>query len=114
MIWLLITFAGFLAAYLFSWWTIPIVAMVFCYFLGNSWGAGILQAFLAGVAVNAGLMALSIYRYGIDIFDPLAHVLMLPTGWTMAIASVVLGGLLAAIGGAAGYSLRTLSTQSTK
>ncbi len=109
MIWLLITLIGLLSAYLFTWWTIPLIAVVLCYAMGKSWGAVIMQAFLAGMVVNVGLIALATYRHGVEIFDPLAQVVMLPSGWTLALITILIGGILAGLGGAAGYSLRTLS-----
>ena len=109
MIWLLITLIGFLSAYLFTWWTIPFIAIIFCYAMGKSWGAVLLEAFLAGMVVNVGLIAMATYRYGMEIFDPLAQVMMLPSGWTLALITILIGGILAVLGGAAGYSLRIIS-----
>jgi hypothetical protein len=108
MIWLLITVIGILSAYIHSWWMISVVAFMLTTSMGNSWGNVILQSSLAGVAASAVLTAIAAIRHGMNIYDPLAQVIMLPSGWVMALITVMIGGILAGLGGAAGYSLRTI------
>jgi hypothetical protein len=109
MIWLLITLVGFLSAYLFAWWMIPFVAVFFCLTMGKTWTGALLQALLAGMAINAGLIVIATYHHGFVVFDPLAQIIMLPSGWVLALITVLIGGILAGLGGAVGYSLRTIS-----
>lgn len=109
MIWLLITLIGFLSAYLFAWYTIPLIAIIVCYAMGTSWFGAILQSFFAGIGVNVALIALTTYSVGLVMYDPLAQVMMLPSGWVMALITAVIGGILSGLGGAAGYALRTIS-----
>jgi len=109
MIWFLITLMGLAAAYIFSWWTIPIVAFLVCLSRGKKWGDVIWQSAFAGAIITTTLLAITALSYGFDRFDPLAQVIMLPSGWVMALITVLIGGILAGLGGAAGYSLRTIS-----
>jgi hypothetical protein len=109
MILFLITLMGLAAAYLFSWWAIPFVAFLVCAARGKKWGDVIWQSTIAGAFITAILLAITAISYGFDRFDPLAQVIMLPSGLVMALITVLIGGILAGLGGAAGYSLRTIS-----
>jgi hypothetical protein len=109
MIWLNVTAIGLISAYLFSWWAIPVVALVVCWVSGKSWGSVIWQSIVAGMVITAALLAINIFPYGFERYDPLAQVVMLPSGWLMALITVLIGGILAGLGGAAGYSLRTIT-----
>ena len=109
MIWLLISTIGLATAYLFSWWAIPIVAFVVCLMQGKKWGTVVWQSTIAGVIITTILLAITALSYGFDRFDPLAQVIMLPTGLVMALITVLIGGILAGLGGASGYSFRTIS-----
>lgn len=109
MIWLLITTIGAALAYIFSWWAIPMVAMIVCLTRGRGWGNIIMESTLAGLAATAILLAITALPFGIDRYDPIAQIVMLPSGLVMALITVLIGGILAGLGGAAGYSLRTIN-----
>lgn len=108
MIWINVTALGLLSAYLFSWWAMPIVALVVCLVSGKSWGSVVWQSALAGLVLTAALLAITVTPYGFGRYDAVAQVVMLPSGFMMALITVLIGGILAGLGGAAGYSLRTI------
>ena len=114
MIWFLITTIGLASAYLFSWWAIPVVAFVVCLVRGKTWGDVIWQSTIAGIIITSLLLAITALSYGFDRFDPLAQVIMLPSGLVMALITVLIGGILAGLGGAASYSLRTISKKRSR
>ena len=108
MIWLLITTIGLALAYLFSWWAIPVVALLVCLVKGSGWLKVIIESSLSGLVVTAVLVAVTAMPYGFGRYDAVAQVVMLPSGLIMALITVLIGGILAGLGGAAGYSLRTI------
>lgn len=108
MIWLLITAIGLAMSYLFTWWSIPAVALLVCLVQGKGWARVVLESVIAGMIVTAILLALTALPFGFGRYDSIAQIVMLPSGFVMALITLLIGGILAGLGGAAGYSMRTI------
>lgn len=106
MMWILLLVIGALVHYTIGWWSMPIVALIVCAFMGHEAKTTVIHPFLAGFTLWGGIALWQFINHKGTFFDQVAQLLFLPKGWMLLIITALLGGLLACLGGFTGYCIR--------
>lgn len=100
--------------YFLAWWALPLVAFLVVVTLASSWKQALWHTLAAGLILWGGISFWLYISHEGAYFQQVAGLIGLPSGWLLAVVTTILGGILALVSGAAGYSLRTLKTSNVR
>lgn len=100
--------------YFLAWWALPLVAFLVVVTLASSWKQALWHTLAAGLILWGGISFWLYISHEGAYFQQVAGLIGLPSGWLLAVVTTILGGILALVAGAAGYSLRTLKTSNVR
>lgn len=98
--------ASLLGGFLLPWWWPALAAYLAGFFLTRSAGSALASGFLGAAAAWAGWAALLDWRNGHILSIRIAGIFHLPAGWTVILATGLVGGIIGGLSAWAGYALR--------